>query len=400
MRSFIPCLCVVVLAPAALVRAAEPFTLTATGGGTTVVANGKDLVDLAGNLIDAEAQFAPLADENVSGNLRYGELNDALLFSRNASGTSATITIPSTGFSRTFTGANEDEVEDQIRDFFEEDGADEYAAFLREINRQTSFGVSDGNPLATTALLADLGFYRFGFRARAPGDAPIRLPSGGDLRLYAGATETDAADGWFAGLSTGNNWTFGDRVGLTWANSFRFRDIEGSDVYQVGTTIALPIALITSRDDEGISWHLTPAFVGGFGGSWDLAAGGILAGGQITSSIAARVSGWTIVIANQAGFYEGVPIDISDFRFETDTSQQILKNGVQLLRDLGDSAYLDVGVSYTNFLDDAFIDGYASADAGIALRLGDRSSLRLGYHGDYADDFTTHGGNVSLLIGY
>jgi hypothetical protein len=358
------------------------------------------VVDLAGDLIDAEDDFASLADENVSGTLRYGELNDAVLFSRNAAGTSATLTIPSTGFSRTFTAANEDELEDQIRDFFEQEGADAYADFLREINRQTSFGVSDGNPLATTTLLADLGFYRFGFRSRVPGVAPIRLPSGGDLRLYGGVSETDIADGWFAGLSLGSNWTFGDRIGLTWANSFRYRDIEGSDIYQIGTTLALPISLITSRDDEGLSWHLTPAFVGGFGGSWDLAAGGILAGGQIISSLAARVRGWTIVLANQAGFYEGVPIDLSDFRFETDTSQQILKNGVQVLRDLDGSAYLDVGVSYTNFLDDAFIDGYASADAGIAFRLGDSASLRLGYHGDYADEFTTHGGNVSLLMGY
>ena len=380
--------------------AAEPFTLTATGGGTTISASGKNVVDLAGDLIDAEDEFADLADENVSGTLRYGELSDAVLFSRNAAGTSATLTIPSTGFSRTFTGANEDELEDQIRDFFEQEGADAYAAFLREINRQTSFGVSDGNPLATTALLADLGFYRFGLRSRIPGGAPIRLPSGGDLRLYGGVSETDVADGWFAGLSLGSNWTFGDRIGLTWANSFRYRDIEGADVYQLGTTIALPIALITSRDDEGLSWHLTPAFVGGFGGSWDLAAGGILAGGQITSSIAAHVGGWTIVLANQAGFYEGVPIDLSDFRFETDTSQQILKNGVQVLRDLGAGAFLDVGVSYTNLLDDAFIDGYASADAGLAFRIGERSSLRLGYHGDYADEFTMHGGNVSLLIGY
>jgi hypothetical protein len=387
------------LGPTLLV-AAEPFTLTATGGGTTITASGKNLVDLAGDLIEAEDDFTALADENVSGALRYGELNDAVLFSRNAAGTSATLTIPSTGFSRTFTGANEDELEDQIRDFFEQEGADAYADFLREINRRTSFGVSDGNPLATTALLADLGFYRFGFRSRIPGGAPIRLPSGGDLRLHGGVSETDVADGWFAGLSLGSNWTFGERIGLTWANSFRYHDIEGSDVYHVGTTLALPIALITSRDDEGLSWHLAPAFVGGFGGSRDLAAGGILAGGQITSSLAARFSGWTIVLANQAGFYEGVPIELSDFRFETDTSQQILKNGLQFLRDLGDNAFLDVGVSYTNFLDDAFIDGYTSADAGIAFRLGDSASLRLGYHGDYADEFTTHGGNVSLLIGY
>ena len=149
-----------------------------------------------------------------------------------------------------------------------------------------------------------------------------------------------------------------------------------------------------------MSWHVTPAFVGGFGGSWDLAAGGFLAGGQITSSLALRAAGFTFVLANQVGFYEGLPIEISDFRFETDTSQRILKNGLQIIRDLGDDAYLDAGVTLTNLLDDAFIDDYVSADVGVTLRLGDRSGLRVGYHGDFSDDFDTHGGNASLFFSY
>jgi hypothetical protein len=381
-------------------RGAEPFELTATGGGSTVTGAGSNVIDLVEDLIDSQGQFEALADENLAGTLRYGELDNAVLFTRNAAGTSATLTIPSTGFTKTFTAASEDELEDQVRDFFEDEGADAYADFLAQINRQTSFGVSDGNPLATTALLADLGYERFGLRTRIPGDAPIRLPGGGDARLSGGASETDAADGWYGGLALGANWLLGDRVGLTWANNFRYRDIEGASVYQVGTTLGVPIAVIAANSDSGLSWHVTPAFVAGFGGSWDLAAGGFLAGGQITSSVALRGRGWTIALANQAGFYEGVPIEISDFRFETDTSQQILKNGLQLIRDLGGGAYLDVAATYTNLLDDAFVEDYLSADAGIALRLGESSSLRLGYHGDFADDFTTHGGNVALLASY
>ncbi|MEO6436960.1 MAG: hypothetical protein ABIP55_14535 [Tepidisphaeraceae bacterium] len=389
-----------VLSVVAIARADEPFNLTATGGGTTISASGDNVIDLAGNLIDSEDQFAPLAGDAFSGTLRYGELSNAVIFTRNASGTSATLNIPSTGFSKTFTGDNEDELEEQIRDFFEKDGADADADFLREIARRTSFGVNDGNPLATTALLADLGFYRFGLRARTPADQPIRLAGGWDVRLLGGVSETDAADGYFAGIALASNWVFGERIGLTWASNFRYRDIEGASIYQVGSTIGLPIAIVKPRNADGLSWHLTPAFVSGFGGSWDLAAGGILAGGQITSSLALRQHGWTFVLANQAGFYEGLPIEFRDFRFETDTSQQILKNGVQLIRDLGLAAFLDVGVSYTNLLDDAFVNDYLSADVGLGLGVGDAATLRVGYHGDYADDFTTHGGNVSLFLSY
>ncbi|HEV2295185.1 MAG TPA: hypothetical protein VGR35_15125 [Tepidisphaeraceae bacterium] len=393
----------VVCASCALVSTAtadEPFTLTAQGGPLTASASGHNAVDLVSNLIESEAEFTPLFSTAITGSLRYGEMEDAVLFTRNGSGTSATLTIPSTGFTRTFNAANEDELEEQIEDFFKEDGADAYADFLREVARQTSLGVNDGNPLATTATLADLGFYRFGYRVRIPGDAPIRLAGGWDVRLLGGVSATEAFDGWFAGIGLGKNWRLGDRVGITWANNLRYRDVEGASVYQTGTTIGVPIALITSGDDSGLSWHITPAFVGGFGGSWDLAAGGFLAGGQLTSSLALRAGGFTFVVANQIGFYEGLPIEISDFRFETDTSQRILKNGVQVIRDLGDDAYVDAGLALTNLLDDAFIEDYVSADVGVTLRLGDRSGLRLGYHGDYSSDFDTHGGNATLFFSY
>jgi hypothetical protein len=404
MRTLFVCavLLVLIVTPA---FAAKPFSLTASGGGTTVTADGDNVVDLAGNLIDSEDQFTALANESISGSLRYGGLNNAVLFSRNASGTSATLTIPSTGFSRTFNAANEDELEDEIRDFFEQEGADAYADFLAEINKRTSLGVNDGNPLATTAMLADMGFFRFGFITRRPGDTSVPLPTGVDLRLSGGVTSAEAGDdddsdldGSFLGLGIGTSFRLGDRVSLTWANAFRYRDIEGSSIYQYGTTIALPIALIPGGDG-GLSWRITPAFVGGFGGSWDLAAGGILMGGQITNSLSIHAGGWTLTMGNQIGVYEGVPIDISDFRFETDTSQTIVKNGLQLVRDLGNGAFIDVGVAYTNLLDDAFVEDYISPDVGVGFRLGG-SVLRIGYHGDFADNFTAHGANASLVFSY
>jgi hypothetical protein len=385
--------------------AAEPFSLTASGGGTTITAVGDNMVDLAGNLIDAEDQFAALENENISGTLRYGGLNNAVLFTRNAAGTNATLTIPSTGFSRTFTAANDDELEDEMRDFFEKEGAGAYADFLAEINKQTSLGVNDGNPLATTALLADMGFYRFGFITRRPGAESIPLPVGLDLRITGGVSEADAGNdddeelsGSFAALGLGTSIRFGDRVALTWANAFRYREVEGAAIYQYGTTLALPIALIPGNEG-GLSWRVTPAFVGGFGGSWDMAAGGILVGGQITNSLSIHARGWTFSMGNQIGFYEGVPIEFSDFRFETDTSQVIVKNGLQVVRDLGDRAFVDAGLAYTSLLDDAFVEDYFSPSVGVGFRLGG-SVLRIGYYGDIADEFTAHGANASLVFSY
>src|SRR3954470_11338984 len=103
---------------AANVHAADPFSLTASGSSSTITANGNNLVDLAGNLIDAKDQFASLNNQNISASLRYGGLNNAVLVTRNAAGTSATLTIPSTGFTRTFTAATQNQLEDQVVDFF------------------------------------------------------------------------------------------------------------------------------------------------------------------------------------------------------------------------------------------------------------------------------------------
>jgi hypothetical protein len=405
MRIGLPCALLITLIAVANVRAADPFSLTASGSSTTITANGNNLVDLAGNLIDAKDQFASLNNQNVSGALRYGGLNNAVLFSRNAAGTSATVTIPSTGFTRTFTAATQNQLEDDVVDFFKQDGADAYAKFLASINEKTSLGVNDGNQQATTAMLADIGFYRFGFITRRPGDESIPLPGGVDFKVSGGVTSADAGtddsedlNGWYGQADLGLSFRFGDRFALTWANGFRYRDVEGAAIYNYGTTIALPIAIIPGNEG-GFSWRVTPAFVGGFGGSWDLAAGGILIGGQFTNSMSIHAGGWTFTMGNQIGFYNGVPVSFSDFDFETDVNQTIVKNGVQIARDLGNGAVIDAGVAYTNFLEDAFVDNYISPDVGIGFRLGS-GVFRLGYHGDFADNFTLHGANASLVFSY
>jgi hypothetical protein len=390
----------ILAAPARPALAADPFTLTAAGGSNTIKASGNNLVDIAGNLIDRKDQYAALAGTSFNGNLRYGGLNNAVLFSENAAGTSASITIPSTGFSKTFNAANQHDLRNQIEDFFKKNGAQAYADFLDQINRQTTIGVSDGNPLATTALMADASFNRFGFQAPRfdIGEGP-RL-GGFEIDAAGGMADTDDGDGYYASLGVGNTFRLADRIGLSLNLDFRYRDIEGAAVYQIVNTDALPILLIAPDNrDHGLSWTLTPAFVIGFGGSWDLAAGGVPIGGQITSSLAYRAGGWTFVLANQYGYYGGLPIDLSDFRFETSVDQQIVKNGVQVIRTFG-SAFVDAGVSYTNLLNDARIDGYLTPSVGVGFRFGSASGIRVGYHGDFADGFTTNGGDVELFINF
>lgn len=388
------------LAAPALAPAADPFTLTAAGGSTAISASSNNLVDLVGNLVETKDQFARLAGTSFNGSLRYGGLNNAVLFSENAAGTSATLTIPSTGFTKTFNASNENALKHQVEDFFKKNGAQAYADFLDQVNQRTTIGVNDGNPLATTTLMADASFNRFGFQSPRfdAGEGP-RL-GGFEIDAAGGAVNTDDADGFYASLGVGNTFRLGDRIGLSLNLDSRYRDAEGAAVYQIVNTDALPIMLIAPDNrDHGLSWTLTPAFVIGFGGSWDLAAGGFPIGGQITSSLGYRAGGWTFVLANQYGYYGGLPITINDFRFDTRIDQQIVKNGVQIIRTFG-GGFVDAGVSYTNLLNDARIDNYFTPSVGVGFRFGTASGIRVGYHGDFASDFTTNGGDVQLFINF
>ena len=56
----------IVCAFTGIARADDPFTLTAQAGPITARATGSNLVDLASNLINSEAEFTPLASTSFT----------------------------------------------------------------------------------------------------------------------------------------------------------------------------------------------------------------------------------------------------------------------------------------------------------------------------------------------
>ena len=404
---------VVFLACAAVsARADDLFTLSAnstSGPPASATASGHSLVDLVQDLIESRSEFLSLQNNALSASLRYAGLNNALQFTRSADGTQATINIPSTGFTRTFVGANESDVNHQIKEFMIQEGADEYAKFLKVVGEQTTVSAIDGNPLASTAMVADDGFYRFGLLSGTPslGREGVRIPGGLMLDFRGGSDNSDQGganlDGYFVDVALTGGIPIGDRVALAFGGTFRYRNIQDADVYEGDIQIGLPILIIAPEPDNngnGWSWQVTPAAVGAGGVSVDTTSGGIVLGGQFTSSLAYRAAPWTFILGNQFGFYEGIPVDISSYEWKTDTHQQILKNGVQVVRELGPGAFVDAGIVYTNFLQDAAVQDYWSPLAGIGIRFGEASGLRIGYRGDFGDDFTSNGGEIDLFFAF
>lgn len=397
----------VVVAPIG-VCAADPFVLTAettTGEPTSVTASGSSLPDLVDDLITREDEFGQFEGQGFSAALSYGRVREAIRFQQNAAGTSATVTIPSTGFSRTFTGSNEGEVREEIRDFLLKEGAKEYARFLRTVNEQSLIGVADGNPLAATALLANASFFKFGLQ-RSPYDAGGTIyaaPDGGGLRfdLGGGFANTDDGDGFFVSAALSSVTRFGRHVGLSLSSPFTYRRVEDAEVFLGGFEAALPIVITAPASGRGATWQVTPSFLSGAAGSLDLAAGGTFLGGGVTSSLAVPFGDHaTLTVGNGIYFFEGYPIDVGEYEFDTELSQQIVKNGVKLTRALGRSSFADVSLTHTAFLQDAALDSYLTPGAAIGLRFNPTSGVRLAYQGDHGDGFSSHGGTITLFFNY
>lgn len=405
----IACCVIALVLLASIARAEDPFVLTAqstSGTPQSVTVSGSSVVDLVRDVIKDQGAFAGLANQSVSASLRYGGLNGAVQFSKNAGNTSATVSIPSIGFRKTFTGANASAVEKQIEDFAKKNGASIYGDFLRSLNERTPLGVTDGNPLAATALLADYSFTLYGlqpapFAFEDPTDSldSTALPRW-RFDTWGGYAQTDAGDGYFVGGAFTMAFRFGNRVGLSFATPFTYRNVEGADIFNVGEEVSLPILAIAPTGDRSFSWLVTPTFIAGAAGSIDAAAGGTFLGGGVTSSLSYQISSFTFTLADQIDYFHGMPINVGNYNFDTNLDQEVLKNGLKVTKMFGRNLFVDASITRSDFLQRAAIDHYWTPGAGIGVRFNENAGLRVGYFGDFAHHFTVNGGNVQLYLNY
>ena len=395
----------VVLAIGAMARGGEYFQLTAqttSGTAETVSAAGSSLLDLTDDVLKRQGAFQMLAGHAFVGNLTYGGVRNAVRLTANADVTSVTLELPPTGFSRTFTGANEHDVKEQIKDFFKKHGAAEYATFLKRINELSPVAAVDGNPQAATAFLADQSFRHFGLQTTMslePKTSDNNNHNG--FEFDGGVIHTDVVNGYYLSFTPEGVLRFNDHLALSIAIPFQYRNLQDSDVFTLGVEVGMPITIVNARGN-GLIWQITPFASGGAVGSVDLAAGGVLMGGGATNMLALKAGALTFVMGNQISYYGGTRIRGKDWRFETDVNQPILKNGGKVVWNINEGFYVDAGVTYTNFLHDAAIPDYWSPTAGVGVRFGRNreSGLRVGYSGDYGHGYKASGGDVELYFNY
>jgi hypothetical protein len=381
--------------------ATDFFGVTATGGGNTVTVGGSNLINLTDNLINEESTFASLAGTNLTGTLSYGGIPNALVFTENAAQTSATITIPITGFTKTFVGTSSSNLQSQIKDFLMKDAEQAYAQFLEAVNERSAVATIDGNPQASTALIADDLFTRFGLHNEQSTD--LKSAGGGTylgVNFNGGMIRADDLDGTWAEFTFNTGMRITDNVGLCFGTAVDYRDEAGSDAYTVAEEVALPVTFINNHDFP-ISWQVTPWAFGGLAASYDQVAGGILVGGGATSSLALHMGPVTLSLADQINYDHGVDVAYDGYGFDTNLDQWIFKNGVDGAFQLpGTPIFVDASIAYSNFLRDAAVPNFWSPSAGVGVSLSRFSSLKISYEGDFGKGYNANGGQVALVLSY
>jgi hypothetical protein len=381
------------------------FVLNVQGNGQELTAGSNNVINLTRDLVDTRNEFSQFEGVEFNASLRYAGVDDAILYHQSADG--QTVTVQLLGQEpRTFSAADGD-LEDQVVDYLRRDGMSDVRGFFREINRRSIVAVSDGNPLATTARNAEYTFHRFGQfadltgweRRRASEEEEFEGTSGFRFRIdaLAGAVNTDVGNGFMTGFAISTGYHFNRRVGIVFALPTGFHSIEGANTVNIAAHLAVPVRIVAPTETNPVNWQLTPSAVVAVGASYDMAAGGIIWGGGLTSALSYDITRrLTIAMANQITVYEGQPLRYGDYKFDPGISQQILKNGLKLTQGLGETFYLYAGASYTNFLQDAAVDNYWSPSAGAGLRTRAGTNLMLGYQGDFGSGYEAHMGRLSV----
>ena len=378
------------------------FGVTATGSGGTVLGEGgSNIIKLTDNLIQLQPPFTGLIGQNVTTALSWGGVPNAIVLTENAAQTQATISFPYTGFARTFVGTSASDLQSQIHDFIKKDGESAYAQFLKTMNQLSAVSSLDGNPQASTAIIADNVFSRFGIRNQEQTEYTSGSGSAFlGLSVDGGTIRADSLNGDWANVAFDTGLRFGSNVALSLGTTVAYRQTADSEAYTIAEEIALPITIINNQDN-GLSWQVAPWGFGGISASYDQAAGGLLVGGGGTSSFALHFNGLTVTLGDQLSYTGNVNVNFDGYGFDTDIDQWILKNGVDVAYQIPGTPFVfDGGITYSNFLHKAAVPDYWTPSAGVGLAFGPNSILRFDCSGDFAKGYNSLGGEVALVLAY
>lgn len=380
------------------------FNGNSTDGTPSVEFNrgASSLPDAISDLIKGSGAFSDLQNRSFQADLQYGGVANALQFSIQQDGPEwyAQLLSPfdHSVINQTFNAPSRAELEQQIKDYLEKSGMKDLARFLAAMNKKSIAGSLDGNPVAATAVSANAYFNQYGLRststfseAEAEDSGEETSRAGFEMTAEAGVFQSQGLTGQTYSWTPVIPVTLGKsrRVRLEFALPMNWTILEGADQFRAGSQLGVAVLIKKRTKDQPWLWQVTPHAGVMVSGSFDLIAGGLLASGGGTSYLSYRWHEWEFSMGNHISFHEGMALDIEDYRFDPDVSQQIVKNGLKVGRSLGKNWYVEAYVVDTEFLQDAFVQRYLTVGAGVGYRGSQRRGyLMVGGYGTFGEEFS------------
>jgi hypothetical protein len=380
-----------------IASAGDFLSLTATttsGPPLTVTESGSDIRTLFRDTLQERNQFASLSGPSGGASLNFGKVPNAVLFTRKAAGTSANVSIPRSGFSKTFAAPNATAVSQNVQsDLTKQPSAGNLSQTLAGLAK---WSVVDGNPTAATAFVANDAFYRWGLPTNRETTGGMWI-AGSDEAIHAGGL-----NGTFATGAVGGEIPILDNVALSIDFAGNYRDVEGARSYTIASSVwGLPIEVYKSPLLDGFDWTLTPYIFGGASFSKQLVSGGGIYGLGGVSSLGYRTGPFTFILANQINYSLGLSLSYESIHYSNaHLNSTLLKNGVQVVWAPNENLFADGGIAYTNFLQSAAVKNYWSPSVGIGWHFNNATTIRVGLRGDYANGYTGTGIDASLAVNF
>lgn len=364
---------------------------------------------LMDDFISGKGGFSALSGKKVySGDIRFFGIPDVLqlnVVTLDNDTYQVTLASSLSDLNQTFVAVDKDDLRQQVVDWFMLDGDTEALDFIEAIALASTAAISDGNPGATTAKMADSSFRLFGFYPRASQDLNMAgHESGAFVGLQVSSETIEATT--LAGTVQGECikvavplWLhFGSRfsyVGQINANS---TTLEGTGFYGFGVDMGLAFRPVLRVDDDRFGWQIVPYVGAQAMGSVDGVTAAILYDYGVNNRFEWRLAercliSWVI----QYSQFDNLTLSIDDYNLSVDIDQQMLKNGILLEAPVGHlkSLYVSGFIVDTEFLNESSTDRYQTIGMGLGyLRQSFAVRTSVGY--DFMDDYSKLGFNLGL----
>lgn len=353
--------------------AADVFTVTATVDGRTAAASFKSADNVFDSLTNAglnrinpgytgiEAANVAIDFRGIGMSANYAVTNTkTLVFS-----------IPSIGFTKSFTGATRDQSEQMLEDYLKANKDDILGRLFKQAAKDSPVDPIAGNPNSLMSRLVSQDFLNASQAFAAKGDEGAK-----DNLFRIGASAGSFSQGGIRSTAITVPISYIVRTDLDPRRQFGFHlpvtlvDTAGSKTYSLAPSVMY-------REPVTDNWALSPSVGVGVTGSSDLASLGSVWSASLTSSYVLSLGPRDLTIVNMVGRYQTLKIKSGDYSADPNIGNTVLKNGVILSQPV---SFMDgrgsVEFSYANtqfFGSDLYVQRYNEYGVSIGTNPNARS---------------------------